>query len=332
MIMHTRRTQRILVVLLATAVGGWLSVGCTGERADGLSQVRVGYLPVSTSLPVFVADAYGFFAEEGVGIVLERYANSNLMLAALLAGEIDATAVIADEPMLVSASTSGRGQFYVYLQEILTADRPFDSILVATDSDINDVTDLRGKTLACFPGSQLQLYSRLILNHGGVDPETVNIQQLPPANMLVALAAGTVDALLALEPIGTLGTHLGLARVLLKAPISKAVNEGRPFPAASFLVASEWAKADPETTAAFVRAVHRAVGALESDYAAAAKLYPTFTPIPESIADEVVITQFRGPGEFDSEGLQREIELLASLGLLAQEIQPEDLFFEWGEK
>lgn len=145
-------------------------------------------------------------------------------------------------------------------------------------------------------------------------------------------AAGTVDALLALEPIGALGTHLGQARVLLEAPISKAVNEGRPFPAASFLVATEWARTNPDTADAFVRAVDKAVGALESDYAAAAQLYPTFTPIPESVANKVVITRFRGPGEFDAEGLRREIELLTSLGAITQEVQPEDLFFDRSEK
>ena len=330
--MPSRRHCRIAVALLVTVAVGWLSLACSGKRGREPGQVRVGYLPVSTSLPVFVADAFGLFAEEGVSIVLGRYANSNLLLAALLSGEIDATAVIADEPMLVSASKSGEGQFRIYLQEILTVDRPFDKILVSSDSEIDELSDLQGKTLACFPGSQLQLYARVILEHAGVDPDTVNFQQLPPANMLVALAAGSVDALLALEPIGTLGTHLGRARVLLEAPISKALNEGRPFPAASFLVATEWAHANPETADAFVRAVTKAVGVLESDYPAAAKLYPRFTPIPESIAGKVVITRFRGPGEFDADGLRREIELLKSLGAITSDVQPEDLFFGFSGK
>ena len=330
--MPSRRHCRIVAALFVAVAVGWLSVACAGKRGKEPGQVRVGYLPISTSLPVFVADAFGLFAEEGVSIVLGRYANANLLLAALLSGEIDATAVIADEPMLVSASTSRTDRFRIYLQEILTVDRAFDTILVAPDSNLDDMADLQGKTLACFPGSQLQLYSRVILKHAGVAPHTVNIIQLPPANMLVALAAGSVDALLALEPIGTLGTHLGKARVLLEAPISKALNEGRPFPAASFLVATEWARANPETADAFVRAVNKAVGVLESDYAAAAKLYPTFTPIPESVAGKVVITRFRGPGEFDSEGLRREIELLKSLGAITRDVQPEDLFFGFGGK
>ena len=304
---------------------------CAAEETSK-TPIRVGYLPVSTSLPVMLAESEGLFAKRGVTVTLERFSNSNLLISALLVGEIDATAVCADEPILSAAVGRASPPFYIYLQELLTRDRAFDTILVPSDSSVQSVRDLSGKTLAAFPGSQLRIYSEIILRHFEVDPSTVKIIQLAPPNMLPSLFAGSVDAVLALEPIGTLAIATGKARSIAQSPIVEAINGGEPLSAASFLLRASWAESNPEIADAFVRSVYDAADLIEADYPRAAALYPSFTPIPEELAGKVVITRFARIDDPDVDGLSREIELLREHGDLEGKLNPGELIYRWSDE
>jgi|GEM_PF-5165143 len=319
--------QKPLFYLLAALLP--IAMGACGSSSDGEPRhIRVGYLPISTSLPVMLAEDRGLFEAAGLEVQLERYANSNLLLTALLAGEIQATAVCADEPILAAAAGKEEPGFRIYLQEILDAGRPFDAILVGSESGITSPKQLEGRTLACFPGSQLRIYSRLILQHLGVDVDQVEIVQLPPPNMIPSLAAGSVDALLALEPIRTLATEKGIARILVESPIVAAINGGDPMTAASFLISAGLVESAPGVASSFVRAVERATELIESDYAGASAVYTTFSPIPEDLAAKVVITRFAKAGSFDRDGIRKVVGLLTDAGALKGDVNIDQLFYE----
>ena len=317
---------KLIGLAQATLIVSLLSGSCAKHQGTA-QQVKVGYLPISTSLPVMLAEDRGFFDDAGLDVQLERFANSNLLLTALQTGQLQATAVCADEPILGAAAANESPGFQIYLQEVLDAERPFDSILVGTGSGITSIAELEGKTLAAFPGSQLQIYSRMILEHYGVDPDQVDIVQLPPPNMIPSLAAGTVDAIFALEPIPTLVVENGVGSVLVNSPIVHAIHGGKKMTAASFLISTDFIEADPEAAEAFVQAVQKAVELIEADYKDASSLYPDFTPIPAELAPKVVITRFQGPGDYDVAGLRREIEVLEANDVLEGEVNVEALFY-----
>lgn len=321
---------RILVALLAVS----LLAGCHKKENREEQQstvVTVGYLPVSTTLPNWLAKSEGFAAKRNVKIEFKRYANSNLLLMALLNGEIQATSVCADEPILAAAS-KGKDGFEIYLQEVLTKDRVFDAIITKKDSSVQTLDDLRGKTVACFPGSQLKAYLQIILRKAGVDPESVKIIQLPPPNMLPSLQSGTIDACFALEPIITIGKVKGLTRVVAPSPIAQYIGEGEPLCAASYLISTKWANEHPKAADAFVRSVYEAVDLIESDYAKAAELYPEFTPIPAEIAPQVVITRFATIDKPDIAGLKKEVSVLHDVGVIGGTLNVEKLLFHWRSK
>lgn len=321
----------LLLISFATAsiTGCWQSDG-TSDSSTARPVVRVGYLPISTSLPNWIADTEGFAEKHGIQVEFKRFANSNLLLTALLNGEIDATSVCADEPILGAAATGQAPfEFEIYLQEVLTSDRLFEAILVKKDSDVELLSNLKGKTLACFPGSQLQAYAEIILESTGVDPSDVKLIQLPPANMLPALESGTVDALFALEPIITIGEAKGLTRVLEPSPIVMRIGEGEAICAASFLVSSKWADSNSEAADAFVRSVHAAVEMIEDDYARCAKHYPKFTPIPPEIAERVVITRFATHENPDLDGLRQELQILQDAGTIKNDVEVARLIYRW---
>lgn len=296
--------------------------------ATARTTIAVGYLPVSTSLPNWIADKEGIAARYDLELKFVRYANSDLLLFGLINGEIQATSVCADEPILAAASR-GKLDAEIYLQEILTSDRLFDAIIVRANSPLQDIRDLAGKTVACFPGSQLRAYLRIILEKAGVDPATVNIQQLPPPNMLPALEGGTVDACFALEPTITVGVHRGVARVLVPTPIVRYISGGEPICAASFLISRQWADKHPEVADAFVRSVYEALEMIDRDYPRTAARYPEFTPIPSEIAPHVVITRFATVREPDIRGLRLEEQVLRQAESLEGPVNVESLIYRW---
>jgi len=317
----------VIVAGLCVTVGG-CDRGKPKDSGQSAQTITVGYLPVSTTLPNWLAKSEGFAAKRNVKIEFKRYANSNLLLMALLNGEIQATSVCADEPILAAAS-KGKGGFEIYLQEVLTADRTFDAIITKKDSSIQTLVDLEGKTVACFPGSQLKAYLKIILRKAGVKVEAVKIVQLPPPNMLPSLQGGTVDACFALEPIITIGKVKGLTRVVAASPIAKYIGEGKPICAASYLISSKWADEHPKAADAFVRSVYKAVDLIESDYAKAAGLYPEFTPIPAKIAPQIVITKFATIDKPDIVGLKKEVAVLRDAGVITGSLDVQTLLFHW---
>jgi len=303
----------------------------TTSQPASVTKMAVGYVPVSTTLPNWVAKAEGLAAKNGLEVDFVRRASSDLILLALVNGEVQATSVCADEPILAKAAQGSPG-FEIYLQEILTKDRLFDAIIVKKDSPIRSLADLKGKNIACFPGSQLRAYLQIILRKAGVEPDPEKIVQLAPANMLPALEAGTVDACFALEPVIAIGEAKGLTRVLAASPIVEYIGQGQPICAASYLISSKWADENPVAADAFVRSVYEAIELIEKDYGKAAKLYGEFTPIPPDIAPKVAITHFATVEKPDLRGLRRELSVLRDAGTVKGDMDVEKLIYRWRTK
>ena len=325
---------RALVPLLIGALA-FLAPACkkaatpTAASHPPTVTINVGFLPVSTSLPNHVAVSEGLMAGRGVEVNFKRFANANLMLAALLSGEIQATSVLADEPILGAASRGTHG-FEIYLQEMLSDDRTFDAIVVRVDSPIKSLADLRGRTVAAFPGTQLKTFLKIILRDAGVDPGEVKVIELPPPNMLPSLESKSIDAAFVLEPTISIGSARGVTRILVPSPIVKYIGGGKPICAASFLIATAWADAHPGAADAFVRAVHEAVKRIEDNYPACAKLYPKFTPIPAELAERVVVTRFTGNDAPDLKGLSRELSILTEAGAMGERaVDLKSLVYRW---
>lgn len=309
-------------------VGSCKRAPATTQPASSATAIVVGYVPVTTTLPNWVAADSDFASQYGLKVKMQRYANSNLMLLALVNGEIQATSVCADEPLLARAA-QGKLDFEIYMQEILSADRVFDAIIVKNNAPYQSLKDLDGKTIACFPGSQLRAYLQIILRSRGIEPDRVKVLELAPPAMLPAIESGTVDAAFALEPMITLGRQRGLTRTLIESPIVTDIGGGKSICAASFLISRAWADAHPQAADGFVRSVHDATERIERDYATYAKRYPEFTPVPAEFSHDVVITRFARNDEPDISGLNREVDILTQAKVVSGGVDGRALIYRW---
>jgi NitT/TauT family transport system substrate-binding protein len=171
----------------------------------------LGFLPVTCHLTCPVTD----YIEKTTGTPSifkpQRFGAFPEMKEAFLAGRTPAAFVLA--PLAIGLREQGAPVKIVYLGH-----RDGTAMMVAKDSAIQTVADLKGKTVAIpnrFSNQYLLLY--LALKQTGLTPADVNIVEMPPPEMPVALQSHTVDAVTAGEPFMARTEMEGFGRVLYQA-------------------------------------------------------------------------------------------------------------------
>ena len=153
------------------------------------------------------------------------------LLEALNAGAIDAGGV-GDAPFTFAAAAG------VPVKAFLAFRNRQDglAILVAKDSAVRTVGDLRGHRIATNRGSIGHQVVLAALEEAGLPADSVTLSFLPPADAKIALASGSVDAWATWEPYTSTAELAGLVRV---------VRDGNGItPGLSFAVASDGALRD----------------------------------------------------------------------------------------
>ncbi len=157
-----------------------------------------------------------------------------------------------------------------------------------------------------------ELATRNMLMEAGVDPQDVQLVEIPFPDMGAALERGDVDVTFSVEP-GVTGAKTGIGAVTVIDAYSGAMED---FPVAGFQVTAEWAEANPNTVAAFQRAMTKA-SEIAQDEAAVREEVALYTTLPEELIANLVLPEFRG-GAVDPADLQRVYDLLVSYGILEE--------------
>lgn len=272
------------VLLLAVAVFLIMQPSVPAEEDE---VIKVAYLPVVQSLPLFVAVEEGMFEKEGLKVELVRIESPNQIIDALVSGNVDAGAPSVAAGITGIVETRNPGSLKIYSLTCGTFDQLTDELLVAKNSNISSIGDLRGKRLGHIPGIQFSTMAKKILIENGVDPSEVTLMELPVPNQLPALASGGVDAVLTLEPTGTIGTQKNISRFLVASPMVRYV--ANPWCGGAGVISAKFMRERPEQAEAFVRVMRQAI--IETEGNSSAKIYLVkYLDMPESVAEEVPLS------------------------------------------
>lgn len=190
------------------------------QAQEGKSQtVRVGYIPLISFAPVFIAIEKGDFARQGLKVDLINFDSGAKMVPALATGEID-----------VASGTSSAGLFNSIAEGMnfkIVADKGQDlsgyeytALVVRKDhldsGRYKDFKDLAGMKIAVLPGKGVITEYKLfkILEFAGVPAEKVETVDLAPPNQVKALASKAVDAIVTAEPWGTVAVKEGVGKII----------------------------------------------------------------------------------------------------------------------
>lgn len=165
----------------------------TGEDTQSLREITFLIpFPGATSYPPpYLAQELGYFAEEGLDVVVEAADGSGAVVQQLAAGNV----VVGDAGIGSLAQAAGEGQDLVSVY-VKTHRTPFELVTLA-DSEFQAVSDLEGAQigLASATGGEVPVL-RAALAENGIDPDTdvelVAVGDAGPA--AVALERGRIAA------------------------------------------------------------------------------------------------------------------------------------------
>lgn len=241
---------------------------------SGLSDLRLGFIPLTDCAPLAAAHALGFFEEEGLNVELVREASWATIRDKVAVGALDGAHMLA--PMALAATASGEGEILAPMalnqngsavtvstalaEAIAEADPEALSQATVTASALAKVVAARRArgqgplTFAVvFPYSMHNYLLRYWLAQGGIDPDRdVRLVVIPPPRMVERMRAGEVDGFCVGAPWNAVAEAEGLGRVLV---VASQFWPGGPDKVLG--VTAELARQRPDDLRACLRAVMR---------------------------------------------------------------------------
>ncbi len=241
------------LALLLAACGGAAPVSPTAAPVT----VKIGMLPILDGLPLYVAEAKGYFAEQNVKVEFVPTASAAERDQLMQGGQIDA--MIND---LVSTLFYNKDQVNIVIVRFArtaTSAYPQYRILAGKDSGITDVNGLKGVEIAISQGTVIEYVTDRLLQAEGLaatDIKTVAIPKI--GDRLAALGDGTVKAAAIPDP-AAMAALAGGAQVIVDD------TKHPEFGNSVFSFSAAFVKAHPEAVKGFLAAYEKAVAEINAD-------------------------------------------------------------------
>ncbi|MFO7168843.1 MAG: aliphatic sulfonate ABC transporter substrate-binding protein [Chloroflexota bacterium] len=180
----------LLVPLLAACAGA------PATNAGKPAEIRLDYAYYNPSS--LVLRRFGWLEEElkaeGIGVKWVLSAGSNKANEFLRSDAVDFGSTAGSAALLARANGSPIQTVYIYSKPEWTA------LVVAKDSPITSVAELRGKKIAATKGTDPYFFLLQALHEAGLSAADVEIVNLQHADGKLALERGQVDAWAGLDP------------------------------------------------------------------------------------------------------------------------------------
>jgi NitT/TauT family transport system substrate-binding protein len=187
----------IVAVIAIAAVGGYFLMGGTSDT------VTIGYLPSDHDAALFVADAQGKFAENGINTKLVQFNNGGDLMTAMASGDVD-VGYVGITPVLSSIEKG------VPVKVISAAQTEGSGIVIAKDSGISSASDLAGKKIATPGEASIQhMLLTYYLQQNGMSIDDLKVSAMKVPSMNDALKTNKIDGMITFEPYVTIAEENG---------------------------------------------------------------------------------------------------------------------------
>ncbi|MDY0018528.1 MAG: ABC transporter substrate-binding protein [Anaerolineae bacterium] len=250
------RFSALALLLLISSV--FLLGGCEGPAYDQEPvTLRIGVLPILDILPLYVAEAEGYFTQQGVQVELVPISSAAERDQLMQAGQIDG--IINDLVSIVLYNKETPQVTVVRYAMQSTADYPQFRILAAPHAGLYHPDDLRGITLGVSEGTVIQYVTERLLAAEGIAPQDFDQIAIPKiSDRMALLESGELQAATLPEPLGSLALQKGATVIL----------EDSAYPEYSCSVMAfrkELVLTHPEAVRGFLAAIDEAIRAINAD-------------------------------------------------------------------
>jgi ABC-type nitrate/sulfonate/bicarbonate transport system substrate-binding protein len=273
-----------------------------------------------------VAIEKGYFTEQGLKVNATPFESGTLIVDALVAGRIDVVAMSSIIGYWLIEQTHP-GTFKIFL--VYGAPKPQDNtfiLMVAKDSPWKGVIDLKEKKVGVFPG-----ISSIALAKGAFRPffnpdKEVTLVEIPPGNIIQALAAGQIDAYLAPEPFGMMAIAKGIGRHLVKSPML-ALNLKTGIVGGAFVFNAGFMKEKPQVAKKVRNAIYRGVDFVKTHETEARKFLVKYNGLPEPFAMKIPFEEWIKTEKFDKSLAQPYFDAMKNEGLFQKYLDTSKFYY-----
>jgi NitT/TauT family transport system substrate-binding protein len=205
----------------------WLVAGLTMAAALGLAggvqaqELTIGTIGASSDAPLFIADAMGYYAEEGLKVKFVRFDSAAKMIPSLGSGDVDVGSG-ATSAGLYNAVKRGIGIKIVSDKARNAKGYGFQAIMVRSDlmdsGAVKSLKDFKGLKVAMSAnGNSENAFMSYALTQNGLTYNDIDPVFLGFPEHIPAFANKAIDASLTVEPTVSKLLSLGSAKKLVGA-------------------------------------------------------------------------------------------------------------------
>lgn len=312
-----------------------LIVGSGSAGAKELERVIASWLPIMQTTAYYVALEEGLFEEAGIEIVSTKFGNPNQIIDSLVSGQADFGPPGAAAGIAMLAESRFPGTFKVFgLQGGgIEVDRINDGLIVQEGSPIQSFKDLSGKTLGTVPGIQWQTIARHLVRQNGLDPDKdVRVTAVAVPLQVPSVAAGSVDATLSLEPVGSIAAASGETERAMVNPCSTFIAD--PFYSGAAVLTTKFMEERPEVARKVVEVIDQATSMVNANFDKYKAVIPKYTAIKEEQLDLLAQPYLRGfedLNETDFDSYQAFVDVFYEEGVLKERIDIRTKILSWDD-
>jgi len=299
------------------------AIGCQKKE----EAVRIGHLRIVMSLPTYVAFEKGFFSDEGLKVELVPFNSGTEIIDALMAGRIDANCGSSSTGhwFAAQAAPDRFKMFVIYGTTSKEKDNTF-VVVVKKGSSIKDLQGLKGKTIGTFPGATSVSLARLAVATQ-VDPKEVTFTEVPPPNLVPALAAGKIDAFFTPEPLGMIAVAQGIGEYMMKSPLNLLhLEDGVPGGAFSFT--TDLVTNRPDVAEKVKKAIDKAIDYISENDNEVRPILAKYTGLPEPVAMGIPFDEWIKLENCNKAAAQAYFDLLLKDGAYKQPVDVTALYYK----
>ncbi|MBI3127511.1 MAG: ABC transporter substrate-binding protein [Candidatus Tectomicrobia bacterium] len=234
----------------------------SGWSAEGAQKFRVGIHRALFGSFEVVADRMGYWKAEGLDYNVAYFKQGKLMNRAIIQGDLD-VGTTGFAPFVTSVSKGAKLTGIAVTTDLCAQQR----VMVAKNSPIKSIKDLKGKTFATLIGTSVdQSFRTYVLPRHGLTEKDLKWLNVVTTDRVAALVSGNADAALVGDPQAEIAAQKGLVRDiedLCAYDRPRMMHIGNP----------QTIKANPDQYVKYFRGWLKAMQLLKSDPEKFAKVY-----------------------------------------------------------
>lgn len=294
------------------------------------TSVKIGYLPVVQSLPLYNAYKKGYFEKENLSVELVKFDAPNLLIDSMISGKIDACVACATGITEIAENKNpGKQKIFMVIGAGSKDNTSNDVLAVKNDSGITSIADLKGKKIGNLPGIQFRTIARHILAQNGLTDKDITLVDIATQLQVQALASKQVDALITLEPVLTILKAQNIGKALITGPMIQYISD--PWYGADSAITTKFITGHSDAAKQLISVFAHSVDDIKNNPTGTRQYLVGFTSLNEKLASSVPLPVFKMYNEVDASdinALNKFFDIFVKYGVISTRTDVSKFIYE----